>query len=189
MARPLPAFVCLVYTLSAGLSLVVWLTGGHQSSLAFPLGVGAMFVPALATLVVVSTTDTAGPTLRWNSVPVSYLPIALLLIPLVMHAAMLPVAAPVWGGLPWASWLTPDAAGLYHTPAALNGGVLTALHCAAKAGFINVVKALIEHGGDVNAINERGQTPLDEVEDAGRSIDRESMRRLLVSHGGRRSKL
>jgi truncated hemoglobin YjbI/ankyrin repeat protein len=65
----------------------------------------------------------------------------------------------------------------------------TALHCAAKAGFVNVVKVLVEHGGDVNALNERGQTPLDEVEDAGKSIDREPVQRLLIAHGGRRSKL
>jgi cytohesin len=65
----------------------------------------------------------------------------------------------------------------------------TALHCAAKAGFVNVVKALIEHGANVNAINERGQTPLDEVEDAGKSIDCEPVRRLLIAHGGRWSKL
>ena len=65
----------------------------------------------------------------------------------------------------------------------------TALHCAAKAGFVNVVKALIEHGGDVNAINQRGQTPLDEVEEAGKSIDREPVQRLLIAHGGRRSKV
>ena len=65
----------------------------------------------------------------------------------------------------------------------------TALHCAAKAGFVHVVQALIEHGGDVNALNERGQTPLDEVEDAGKSIDREPVQRILIAHGGRRSNL
>jgi ankyrin repeat protein len=64
----------------------------------------------------------------------------------------------------------------------------TALHCAAKAGFVHVVEALIECGGDLNALNERGQTPLDEVEDAGKSIDRESVRRLLIAHGARRNK-
>jgi truncated hemoglobin YjbI/ankyrin repeat protein len=65
----------------------------------------------------------------------------------------------------------------------------TALHCAAKAGFVSVVEALIEHGADVNALNDRGQTPLAEVENAGRSIDREPVRRLLIAHGARRSKL
>lgn len=61
----------------------------------------------------------------------------------------------------------------------------TALHCAAKAGFVHVVEALIEYGGDVNVLDDRGQTPLDEVEAAGRSIDREPVRRLLIAHGAR----
>jgi truncated hemoglobin YjbI/ankyrin repeat protein len=66
-------------------------------------------------------------------------------------------------------------------------GGRTALHCAAKAGFVHVVEALIEYGGNVNALDDRGQTPLDEVETAGRSIDREPVRRLLIAHGARRS--
>lgn len=57
----------------------------------------------------------------------------------------------------------------------------TALHCAAKAGFVHVVEALIEYGADVRALNDRGQTPLDELEEAGRSIDREPVRRLLIA--------
>lgn len=63
----------------------------------------------------------------------------------------------------------------------------TALHCAAKAGFVQIAEALIAYGGDVNARSERGLTPLDEVETAGQSIDREPMRRLLLSHGAQRS--
>ncbi len=73
-------------------------------------------------------------------------------------------------------------------PAAIYKG-RTALHCAAKAGFVHVVEALIECGADVNAINERGQTPLDELEDAGKSVEREPVRRFLIAHGGQRSKL
>ena len=64
----------------------------------------------------------------------------------------------------------------------------TALHCAAKAGFVNVVEALIKHGGDVNALNARGQTPLDEVEGASRSINRESVRHFLIAHSAGRGK-
>jgi hypothetical protein len=64
----------------------------------------------------------------------------------------------------------------------------TALHCAAKAGFVQVATALIEYGADVNALNAQGRTPLDEVEYAGRSVDREPMRRLLIAHSARRSK-
>jgi ankyrin repeat protein len=51
-----------------------------------------------------------------------------------------------------------------------------------------VVEALIEHGGDVNALNDRGQTPLDEVENAGKSINREPVRRLLIAYRARQSK-
>jgi ankyrin repeat protein len=64
----------------------------------------------------------------------------------------------------------------------------TALHCAAKAGFVHVAEALIAYGADVNALNDLGQTPLDEVENAAKSINREPVRRLLVAHHARRSK-
>lgn len=59
----------------------------------------------------------------------------------------------------------------------------TALHCAAKAGFVNVAKALLEYSSDVNALSDRGQTPLDELEDAGKSIDKAPLQRLLIQHG------
>ena len=62
----------------------------------------------------------------------------------------------------------------------------TALHCAAKAGFARVVEALIEHGADVNALTDRGQTPLDLLESAGKSVDVEPVRRVLIAHGARR---
>jgi ankyrin repeat protein/truncated hemoglobin YjbI len=66
----------------------------------------------------------------------------------------------------------------------------TALHCAAKAGFAHVVEALIEYGADVNALNDRGRTALDEVAeaDAGTSIDKGAMRRLLMTHGARQNR-
>ena len=126
MTRPLVVFVAIAYTLSIALSLVVGLTGGAQSRLAFAFGVASMFVPALATLVVVVAMKTPAPSLGADRLPLKYLPIALLLLPIVMHAVMLPVAAYLWGGLPWARWLAPEADGLYHTPAARNWGVLTA---------------------------------------------------------------
>jgi ankyrin repeat protein/truncated hemoglobin YjbI len=63
----------------------------------------------------------------------------------------------------------------------------TALHCAAKAGYASTVEALIEYGADVNAPDENGLTPLDAVEEAGRSVDREPVRRVLVARGGRKS--
>jgi len=61
----------------------------------------------------------------------------------------------------------------------------TALHCAAKAGFTDVAKALIEYGSEVNAINDHGQTPLDEIANAGKSIDKRPVQRLLIAHGAK----
>jgi ankyrin repeat protein len=63
----------------------------------------------------------------------------------------------------------------------------TALHCAATAGFVHVVEALIEYGGDVNAPDERGRTPLDAVEEAAKSIQREPVRLLLLAHNAHQS--
>ncbi|HET7525769.1 MAG TPA: CPBP family intramembrane glutamic endopeptidase [Burkholderiaceae bacterium] len=124
MKSPLAAFITIAYTLSLALSLVVGLTGGAQSPLAFGFGVASMLVPAVATLVVVAM-GAAAPSLGGSRPPLRYVPLALLLMPIVMHAVMLPVAAYLWGGLPWAHWLTPEADGLYHTPAARNWGVLS----------------------------------------------------------------
>ena len=63
----------------------------------------------------------------------------------------------------------------------------TALHCAAKAGFANVVAVLIEHGADVNTLDERGQTPLDAAEDAAGRVDRGQVQHFLIAQGARRS--
>jgi membrane protease YdiL (CAAX protease family) len=141
MNRPLFAFIVLVYTLSIALSLVVALTGGSQSHLALGFGVASMFVPAVAMLVVVFGMQAEAPLLRWNRFPLIYLPVALLLMPVAMHAVMLPVAAALWGELPWANWLAPEADGLYHTSAARNWGVLTPAGFAARLAA-NIVVGL-----------------------------------------------
>lgn len=64
----------------------------------------------------------------------------------------------------------------------------TALHCAAKAGFSDVAKALLEYGSEVNALDDHGQTPLDEVANAGKSIDKKPIQRLLIAHGAKPTK-
>ncbi len=140
--RPLTAYIVLAYALSIGLSVIVWLTGGDRSPLAIAFGAGAMFVPAAAVLVVVMAMNAPPPTLRWGSLPLGYVPLALFLIPVVMHVVMLPAASAIWGGLPWVSWLTPQADGLYHTPPDRNWGVLTLAGLGARVA-LNMVVGLI----------------------------------------------
>ena len=41
-----------------------------------------------------------------------------------------------------------------------NGFGNTPMHTATRAGSLEIVKYLKEHGGDVNAVNNRGSTPL-----------------------------
>ena len=113
MNRAILCFVVIAYALSAALSLVVGLTGGHQSPL-IGLGIISMFLPAIAVLIVQSTMDEP-PRIEWQRLALAYLPVALLLMPVVMHLVMLPTTAVLEGRLPWQQWLTPDSDGLYHT--------------------------------------------------------------------------
>ena len=76
------------YALSIAIGLAVGLTGGHESKFV-GLGYAAMFVPAIAVLVV-SVTTGDGLRICWSNFPLKYVPLALLLIPGVLHAAMLP---------------------------------------------------------------------------------------------------
>ncbi len=117
------AFVATAYALSIALSLIVGLTGGYESAL-IGLKYLSMFLPAVAVLVVNSAMNEA-PRVRWDRFPVRYLPIALFLIPGVLHAVMLPLMAVVEGPLQWQDWLRPLADGLYHTPASRGWGALT----------------------------------------------------------------
>lgn len=123
MSRAIYVFVGITYGLSIAFSLVVGLTGGHKSQFA-GLGLIAMFFPAIAVLVVRFAMKEGVPSMGWRRFPVKYLPIALLLMPVIMHAIMLPLTSMLEGGLPWQDWLTAQADGLYHTPDSRGWGTL-----------------------------------------------------------------
>jgi truncated hemoglobin YjbI/ankyrin repeat protein len=55
----------------------------------------------------------------------------------------------------------------------------TALHHAARAGFVGTIQVLLEHGADRAARDAQGRTPLDWVERAARTVDRAAARRAL----------
>jgi len=67
--------------------------------------------------------------------------------------------------------------------AALNA---TALHYAAKAGFLRTIEVLLESGADPAARDSRGQTPLDWLEQAAPSVPRSAVRQLLVATPSRK---
>jgi ankyrin repeat protein len=57
----------------------------------------------------------------------------------------------------------------------------TALHYAAKAGFLQTIEVLLEHGADPQARDSRGRTPLDWLEQAAPSVSRAAVRDLIAS--------
>lgn len=56
----------------------------------------------------------------------------------------------------------------------------TALHYAAKAGFLQTIKILLESGADPEARDSRNRTPLDWLDEATPSVARAAVRDLLV---------
>ncbi|HEY6340405.1 MAG TPA: CPBP family intramembrane glutamic endopeptidase [Bryobacteraceae bacterium] len=131
--RPIFLFVAIAYGLSIALSLVVGLTGRYESNL-IGLRYLSMFLPAVSVLIVQAAMG-EGPCVRWDRVPLSYVPLAIFLIPAVMHASMLPVMVRLEGGWQWQGWLTPLSDGLYHTPASRGWGTVT---LAGLVGYIAV---------------------------------------------------
>lgn len=60
----------------------------------------------------------------------------------------------------------------------------TALHHAAKAGFLKTIEVLLDHGADPDARDSHGRTPLGWLDQAAPSIPQATVRALLTS--GRR---
>jgi len=140
-AKAIATFVIVAYAMSVALSLIVGLTGGYQSPL-IGLQFLSMFIPALAVLAV---RPLPGGTLAldWHRLPRTYLPVALLLLPIVMHAAMLPVAASYEGRLPWHGWLTPQADGFIHSSTERGWGVMTPTGLAARVALNAAVGVVV----------------------------------------------
>jgi hemoglobin len=56
----------------------------------------------------------------------------------------------------------------------------TALHYAARAGFLRTIEVLIDHGADPDARDSHGHTPLDWLEQAAPSVSRTAVRKLIA---------
>jgi ankyrin repeat protein len=55
----------------------------------------------------------------------------------------------------------------------------TPLHYVVKAGFVQTIRILLEHGADPDALDDRGRTPLDWQNQAAKSVDRGAVRDAL----------
>lgn len=95
------------------LGLLIGLTGGDHSRI-FGLAYLSMFLPAIAVRIVFRAMKEA-PLTAWHRFPLRYLPVAVFLMPAVLHLAILPTMAFTNGGLQWQNWLKPQSDGLYHT--------------------------------------------------------------------------
>jgi len=59
----------------------------------------------------------------------------------------------------------------------------TALHYAAKAGFVHTIGVLLDRGADLHALDDRGRRPLDWVDTAAKTVDRDAVRLTLRTTG------
>jgi membrane protease YdiL (CAAX protease family) len=138
--RAIATFVATAFALGIALSLVVGLTGGNDSPY-----IGLRFAVALAVpiAVLVTTRLAAEPPHVAGGWPgTGYVLAAVFLIPVTLHAVTLPTLAHLEGAIPWASWLRPQADGLYHTPAARGWGDVTAQGLAIRIA-LNLVVGLV----------------------------------------------
>jgi membrane protease YdiL (CAAX protease family) len=117
-------YVGLAYALSIALSVFIWLTGGHESRF-MAVSYVSVFFPAAAVFVVSRTMNAPIGPLGGGKHSILYFLLALFLMPVVMHAAMLPISSALEGGLPWQTWLAHPLSGLYMTPASRGWGTIT----------------------------------------------------------------
>ena len=60
-----------------------------------------------------------------------------------------------------------------------DGGRATAMHYAARAGFLETISVLLAHGADPSAKDDNGLTPLDWLDRSATSVDRNKVSQLL----------
>lgn len=139
--KAISVYIGLAYFLSILLSLLIGLTGGQNSTF-IGLGFASMLIPAFG-VVILNATMNEAPSVNWGLFPVKYLPLALFLIPFVMHAAMLPMTDILEGTIPWQQWLHPATDGLYHAPADKSWGTVTHSALVFRIAFNAIIGVVV----------------------------------------------
>ena len=85
-------FSGIALALSILLSVFIGRTGGHWSPF-IGWSYSSMFIPALSLFLVIVFFKAPAPVLRWDVLPVKWLPVALFLLPVALHAVLLPLYA------------------------------------------------------------------------------------------------
>ncbi|MFT3750898.1 MAG: CPBP family intramembrane metalloprotease [Agriterribacter sp.] len=131
-------FIVITFSLSILLSLIIGLTGGHESRF-IGLQFTSMPIPAIAVLIMTNLFKAPIKEVKWNKLPLYWLVIALLLMPLTIHIICLPLIKFLNNGaIPWQSWLTTKEKDLYISPGNFGWSTLTSNELVFKI-FMNAV--------------------------------------------------
>lgn len=140
--KSLLIFIGIAFSLSILLSLFISGTGGHKSKFML-YAFSAFLIPAIAVLVMKFRFKEPVHSIGFNKFSFKWLIIALFLIPIIVHLVCLPILSFQNGfSLPWQSWLTPDADGLFHSPEKMGGEAITRIQLISKIA-INALVGLI----------------------------------------------
>ncbi|MBX3255382.1 MAG: CPBP family intramembrane metalloprotease [Chitinophagaceae bacterium] len=136
-------FIAITFSLSILLSLFIGFTGGHDSKFIW-LQFASMPIPAITVLIM--TNLFKAPVLKeikWNKLPVYWLVLALLLMPVTIHITCLPLIKFLNNGVfPWQTWLKAKEEGLYISPNNFGWGSLTSGELIFKI-FINALTGVV----------------------------------------------
>lgn len=135
-------FIAITFRLSILLSLFIGFTGGHESKFIW-LQFTSMPIPAIAVFIMTNFFKAPVQEIEWNTLPIYWLIVALLLMPVTIHVVCLSLIYFLNGGtLPWQSWLTTEKQGLYISPGDLGWGTLTSGGLVFKI-FINAIAGVV----------------------------------------------
>ncbi len=134
-------FIAISFSLSILLSLFIGFTGGHESKFIW-LQFASMPIPAIAVLLMNNLFKAPVKEIEWNKLPIYWLLVALLLMPVTVHIICLPLINFLNNGtFPWQSWLTKKDA-LYISPSNFGWGTLTASELVFKI-FFNAITGVV----------------------------------------------
>jgi membrane protease YdiL (CAAX protease family) len=119
-----------------------------------PLGIVAMLFPALAAWLAARRCRDPIGQIGAKTFPIAYLPVALLVVPVVQHAVNIPVMFLSLGHLPWFPWLSPNSSGIYHPPPEFNLGEAITMAglvrgLALKAAFGLLIVSIFALGEEI----------------------------------------